>query len=190
MSASVAATTSGGDATFTVGDAKAILTTTYPKLYSRFNYAFHGCEDATPLAEVVAAIKSDVRGWLNNMPDNFKTSNHALSRPKFGLIFVLKNEQVRAVLGEEECDATIDAIESAWEACKRELVAVVKDESTNTVDDHSMLVNVLSDSLVALVNLHYDDVVAALVQNLIRQVHSQNGDEALAALLRTKLNIR
>ena len=105
-----------------VADAKRLLTVSYPKLFSRFNHAFHGYEDASELVAAIDAITSDVRAWLSEMPANFKTSAHALSRPKFGLIFVLKNALVRAALGDAKCAAAVAAIERGWETCYKDIV--------------------------------------------------------------------
>jgi hypothetical protein len=176
MATTADALTSAG--VLTVGDAKAMVTTTYPKLYSRFNYAFHGHDDGAPLAEVVEAIKGDVHAWLAGMPDNFKSSNHALSRPKFGLMFVLKSERVRAQLGDEACEAAIDAVEGAWDACKRELVVAKEADSAPATEHEDELllrsrrdddVKLLSEALVSLLARHYDDNIATLVSNLLKR---------------------
>jgi hypothetical protein len=117
-----------------VADAKAFLTASYPKLFSRFVFAFQGHEDSAPLGGVVDAIASDVAGWFRSMPDNFKTSSHALSRPKFGLLFVLKDAEVRKSVGEQRCAAAVEAIERAWEECKKAIVVPSVKESKGGAD--------------------------------------------------------
>jgi hypothetical protein len=170
--------------TLLVGDAKRLITTTYPKLYSRFNYAFHGHEDSEPLSEAIDVITSDIAAWLKSMPDNFKTSNHALSRPKYGLIFVLKHDAIRASIGDAHCTAAIAAIERAWDECKKDIVVVsVKEDATpaaaaaaaGSLDDdlHARIYELtarnelLTVTLVAMLGKHYDGVVAALVESLL-----------------------
>ena len=164
-----------------VGDAKRLVTATYPKLYSRFNYAFHGHEDSEPLSEAVDVITSDIASWLKSMPDNFKTSNHALSRPKYGLIFVLKHDAIRAALGDAHCSAAIGAIERTWDECKKDIVVVVVKEDaaapapTDSHDDdlHARIDELtarnelLAATLLAMLGKHYDGVVAALVESLL-----------------------
>ena len=175
-----------------VADAKRLLTVSYPKLFSRFNHAFHGYEDASELVAAIDAITSDVRAWLTEMPANFKTSSHALSRPKFGLIFVLKNALVRAALGDAKCAAAVAAIERGWETNHKDIVvpkpppqpavsgtAGGADESEGTSaaaaaadmqEKHYELLErtkLLERALVQLLEKNYDDVVAGLVQGLL-----------------------
>ena len=159
----------------TVSSAKTLISTTYPKLYSRFNYAFYGHEDCAPLAEVIDIITANVSAWLQTMPDNFKTSNHALSRPKYGLIFVLKHETVRASLTDAYCQAAVDAIEKVWDECKKELVVAkddvplleTEDELRAKIEDLTAKNDVLSAALIAQLSKHYDDSVADLVETLL-----------------------
>jgi hypothetical protein len=176
--AAAAAVAVAASASLTVADAKALILTTYPKLYSRFNYAFYGHEDCAPLSEVVDVITANVHAWLQSMPDNFKTSNHALSRPKYGLIFVLKHETVRASLGEAYCQAAVDAIEKVWDDCKKELVVAkddvplleTEDELRAKIEDLAAKNDVLSAALIAQLSKHYDDTVADLVETLLNRV--------------------
>ena len=158
-----------------VADAKALITETYPKLYSRFNFAFHGHEDGAPLSEVIDVITADVRAWLQSMPDNFKTSNHALSRPKYGLVFVLKNDDVRAALGDEYCTAAVAAIEKVWDECKKDIVVIKDDiplleseeELRAKIEDLSAKNDILSAALVGLLSKHYDADISSLFETLL-----------------------
>lgn len=161
-----------------VADAKRLITATYPKLFSRFNFAFHGHEDDEPLSDVIDTIASDVLRWLQAMPENFKTSSHALSRPKFGLLFVLKHSAVRERIGEACCNTAADTVELAWEECKRALVVVKDDpaqvleseeELRGRVDDLVAKNEVLSEALVALINTHYDQSIASLFETLLKR---------------------
>jgi len=164
--------------TLLVSDAKALITATYPKLFSRFNYAFNGHADSASLAEAVDAISSDVLAWLQAMPDNFKTSSHALSRPKFGLIFALKHEGVRASLGEARCVSAIEAVEGAWEDCKKALVPA-KDEVVaplleceedlrSRVEELTTKNDMITVALVSLIAKHHDASIATLVETLLK----------------------
>ena len=156
-------------------DAKTLITLTYPKLYSRFNYAFYGHEDGAPLSEVIDVITADVRAWLQTMPDNFKTSNHALSRPKYGLVFVLKNEDVRAALGDEYCSAAVEAVEKVWDECKKDIVVIKDDvplleseeELRAKIEDLTSKNEVLSSAMVGLLAKHYDSDISALFETLL-----------------------
>ena len=173
-----------------VADAKRLLTVSYPKLFSRFNHAFHGHDDASELVAAIDAITSDVRAWLSEMPANFKTSAHALSRPKFGLIFVLKNALVRAALGDAKCAAAVAAIERGWETCYKDIVvpkppqpavssataggddsegtsAAAADMLQEKHDELLARTKLLERALVQLLEKNYDDVVAGLVQGLL-----------------------
>jgi len=178
-----------------VSDAKALVTSTYPKLCGRFNFAFHGYDDATPLRGAVDGIVGDVLAWLTAMPDKFRTSNHSLSRPKFGLVFVLKHEAVRATLGDAYCQAAIDTVERLWEDCKKDLVvpqapkdpaalggasrAVVKiegvvgeedelDELRGRVEELKAANAFVSGALVEHLRTAHGEGVASLVQSLLR----------------------
>jgi hypothetical protein len=162
-------------AALTVADAKNLILVTYPKLYSRFNYAFYGHEDSAPLLEVIDVIRADVRAWLSSMPDNFKTSNHALSRPKFGLVFVLKHDKVHEVLGEAYCNAAADAVEKGWDECKKDLVVLkddapileTEDELRARLEEVVALNETLSAMLNSLVAKHYDPTIAACFETLL-----------------------
>lgn len=105
-----------------VSDAKKLIAAKYLKLHGRFNTAFNGLPEDMTLKDAIDTIEGDVAGWLVSMPDNFKTSNHALSRPKFGISFLLQNEEVRAILGSEYCDLKNTHIERAFEALKKDIV--------------------------------------------------------------------
>ena len=172
------AATAPAATTFTVADAKRLIIETYPKLYSRFNYAFHGHEDAAPLVGVVDAIKSDVRTWLQSMPDNFKTSNHALSRPKYGLLFVLKTDEARAALGDDYCGPAVDAIERAWDECKKDVVVSKEDvplleseeELRAKIDDLAAKNEIMSTALISLLSKHYDADISALFETLLSKI--------------------
>jgi hypothetical protein len=163
---------------FTVRDAKRIITETYPKLFGRFNYAFHGHEDGAPLSEVVDVITANVRTWLESMPDNFKTSNHALSRPKYGIVFALKHVDVRAALGDEYCSAAAETIEKNWDECKKDIV-VSKDDAVTLESDDELRARVedltsknemLSSALVALIGKHYDTELVGLFKTLLNRI--------------------
>lgn len=163
---------------FTVHDAKKIITETYPKLFGRFNYAFHGHEDTAPLSEVVEVITADVRTWLESMPDNFKTSNHALSRPKYGIVFVLKHAAVREALGDEYCNKAVDLIEKNWEDCKKDIV-VTKDDVVTLESDDELRAKVdeltarnemLSMALLGLVKQHYDAEMASIFKAMLSKI--------------------
>lgn len=164
--------------TYTVRDAKSLIETTYPKLCTRFNMAFHAYSDATPLSDAITDIERDVYAWLKSMPDNFKTSNHALSRPKYGVVFILKNEHVRTVLGAPRCSEAIDAIESAWEECKRNLVVQMKD-CCRTSDSSSEYTDTFyKSSLVALVEKHYDSTISKIVEKLLEGRYEAGAGDA------------
>ena len=105
-----------------ISDGKKLIEAKYTKLHGRFNVAFNGLPDDMTLKDAIDTIAGDVSGWLAAMPDNYKTSNHALSRPKFGLSFLLQNEEVRAILGGEYCDLKNTSIERAFEALKKDFV--------------------------------------------------------------------
>ena len=105
-----------------VSDAKKLIEVKYPKLHGRFSYAFNGLPDDMPLKDAVDAIAGDVAGWLGAMPDNFKTSSHAISRPKFGLSYVLQLDDVKAVLGSQYCDDINSHIESVFDSLKKDYI--------------------------------------------------------------------
>lgn len=180
----------------TVGDAKGAIALMYPKLYARFNQAFHAFPDDLDIEDAVQQITADVEGWLTSMPDNFKTSHHALSRPKFGVFFVLKNEEVKARMGVEACEEAIKVIESQWDACKRKLVVAPPAPSVLLAaaaavsaaegegggggrgDDAGgaggaggagaeRLINTLSQSVRELLLRHYDETVVNLFDGLM-----------------------
>jgi hypothetical protein len=170
----------------TVGDAKGAIALEYPKLFARFNQAFHAFSDDTELDVAIPQIVADVEGWLASMPDNFKSTHHALSRPKFGALYVLKNEDVRARMGTEACDEAIHAIESQWDACKRKLVVAAPPAlAVSAADAHedaaevaevqqdvnarnARLVDTLSQGIRQLLQRHYDDTVVELFDGLLR----------------------
>lgn len=167
----------------TIGDAKSAIALEYPKLFARFNQAFHAFSDETEIEEAMVQITADVEGWLSSMPENFKTSHHALSRPKFGALYVLKNESVRERWGEDECDKAINAIESQWDACKRKLVAVAAPAPAASVqasaqeDDVGLdadkdkekdrLISTLAQGVRQLLSRHYDETVVDLFDGLM-----------------------
>ena len=159
-----------------VSDAKHLISVEYPKLNSRFNYAFHGHDDSTPLAEAVSAITSDVHSWLKSMPDNFKTSNHALSRPKYGLVFVLRNDSVRSSLGEQFCSSAIDTIERMWDECKKDIVNIkddvplleTEDELRAKLDDLTIKYDILSAALINVTSKQYDNDIGNLIGTLLK----------------------
>jgi hypothetical protein len=171
----MAATAPVASSVMTVGDAKNLVTTTYPKLFSRFNFAFNGHEDSTPLVEVVDVIRADVRAWLAAMPDNFKTSNHALSRPKFGLVFVLKHDSVRAALGEAYCSSAVALIDKTWDECKKDLVVAkddapaleTEDELRARIDDLTVQHEAVTTMVIDLITKHYDPTIAACFETLL-----------------------
>jgi hypothetical protein len=173
-----AMSTPATSSTITVGRAKELVEAAYPKLFTRFNFAFNGHEDSEPLSEVVSLIISDVRGWLQSMPDNFKSSNHALSRPKYGLSYVLRLDEVRADMGIEFCDKAVDIVEAGWEECKRDLVILKEDGSAPPlenseelrvkVDELTARNEMLSSALTAMLAKHYDSDVASLFQSLLQ----------------------
>ena len=105
-----------------VADAKKLIEVKYPKLHGRFNIAFNGLPDDMTIHDAIEAISTDVEGWIAAIPDNFKTSNHALSRPKFGISYILQNEEVRSILGKDYCDLKNAIIERAFEALKKDVV--------------------------------------------------------------------
>lgn len=157
-----------------VSDAKHRISTDYPKLNSRFNFAFHGYNDNTPLREAIDGITSDVLAWLKSMPENFKTSNHALSRPKYGLIFVLKAEEIRKHLGEMYCDNAIELIEGQWDNCKKDIVVAkegVPDETEEELraklDDVKSKNDFLVTAMTNLISIKYDREIAALFEALL-----------------------
>lgn len=160
----------------TVSDVKASLAITYPKLYTRFNQAFASYSDDTLIDDVITSITQDVDGWLNSMPENFKTTHHALSRPKFGILFALKNDTVRARLGEEVCDNAIHIIESRYDIVKHNIVKhndedILKHDKLSVemmnASVQSHLTHTLSDALIRLLETHYDTNVADLFKSLI-----------------------
>jgi hypothetical protein len=161
----------------TVKDAKALVATKYSKLHSRFNYAFHGHDDSTPLAEVVDVIRADVHTWLQSMPDNFKTTNHALSRPKFGLLYVLGLPEVQEALGADVCAATSLIVESSWDECKRDLVVAKDDAPVLESEDELRTrneelvakVDILTSALLDLLAKNYDTTVTTLVETLLKR---------------------
>jgi hypothetical protein len=128
-----------------VSDAKKLIEVKYPKLHGRFNYAFNGLPDDMLLKDAIDAIASDVAGWLGGLPDNFKTSGHAISRPKFGLSYVLQLEEVRAVLGGEYCDIKNKSIERAFEALKKDFVVPSEKKEGGSVGTASATANTLND---------------------------------------------
>jgi hypothetical protein len=174
----------------TVADAKRLVTACYPKLYSRFNHAFHGQDDTAQLMAAVDAVTANVDAWLAAMPDNFKTSTHALSRPKFGLVFVLKHDLVREALGEAWCATAVSAIERGWKLSHNDHVAPKPllppstpggtaglpgegcDDGTNEslkekydeLLERSLL---LERALVQLLEKNYDEYVCGLVSSLL-----------------------
>jgi hypothetical protein len=127
--------------------------------------------------DAVRQIASDVEGWLVSMPENFKTSTHALSRPKFGVAYVLKNDDVRSRVGADMCDELMNTIESQWSVCKGRVVippsidvasdAICDDTEKDVHGDDALLVDVLSDGLREMLRLHYNDVVAGLFDSLM-----------------------
>jgi hypothetical protein len=165
----------------TVGDAKNAIMLRYPKLYARFNQAFHTFPDSVQIEDAINQITADVDGWLSSMPENFKTSYHALSRPKFGVMFVLNNEEVRARLGVEACEDAIKKIESQWDECKRKLVVAAPSETDGQValldgggggdggeprNDES-LVRALEKGVRHLLMRHYDETIVELFDDLM-----------------------
>ena len=177
-------------ATLYVADARRLIAATYPRLFSRFNIAFAGRDGAETLADAVDAITADVAAWLGSMPDNFKTSMHALSRPKYGIVFVLKHDGVRASLGDARCAAWVGAIESGFESAKGALVvakaapaavpaglvepaaagggvAAELAASTSTIADLTARNEQLKSALLSVIEKNYDGVVASLVESLL-----------------------
>ena len=114
------------------------------------------------------------------MPDNFKTSYHALSRPKFGVLFVLKNEEIRARLGVEACEDAIKKIESQWDECKRKMVAAPSETDGPVVRldgggggggveprYNESLVRTLEKGVRDLLMRHYDETIVELFDGLM-----------------------
>jgi hypothetical protein len=135
--------------------------------------AFHAFPDDMDIDDAVQQITSDVEGWLTSMPDNFKTSYHALSRPKFGVLFVLKNDDVRARMGAEACDDAIKVIESQWDTCKCKMVAAPapapapEPVPSSSTSDSERLINTLSKSVRELLFRHYDETIVNLFDGLM-----------------------
>ena len=111
-----------------VSDAKKLIEVQYPKLHGRFNFAFNDLPEDMTLKDAIDAIAGDVPAWLTSMPDNLKSSSHALSRPKSGVSFLLQHEAVRAVLGSEYCDLKNTSIKRAFDAVKKDIV-ITSDKS-------------------------------------------------------------
>jgi hypothetical protein len=123
----------------TVSDAKSLLTTDYPKFGSRLNVAFHGFANDESIKSVVDKILADVSAWAASFPDNVKTSSLNISRPKCGLLHVLKDDKFRASLGIAYCTEATDAINRAWKDVQSRHVtasAVVKE--THQGDVHAI----------------------------------------------------
>lgn len=189
----------------TVSEAKALIVAEYPKLCGRFNVAFVGASDDELLLPVVDRILADVSGWVASFPDNFKTSSQAVSRPKFGLLYLLKHESVRASLGSPYCLQAIERIERAWDDVKRDHV-VAKDEKpaperqsgdaneastteddappTSTEDDLRAEIELLkatneflATALIEQIRAHCEPVTANLFESLLK-----GGGRPLSAL--------
>ena len=105
-----------------VSHGKQLLTALYPKLHGRFVFAFHGFSDDLPLRDAVEGVTHDVEGWLRSLPENFKSSTHALSRPKFGLTFVLRHDATKDALGAEFCRSSATLIDDQFERVKKDIV--------------------------------------------------------------------
>lgn len=182
-----------------VSDAKKLIEVKYPKLHGRFNFAFNGLPDDMTLREAVDAISGDVEGWLAAMPDNFKTSSHAISRPKFGLSFILQQEEVRAALGGDYCDIKNTGIEREFEALKKDFVvpaekkdvapavvagAPVGEAQEEEEEEDDEATDVGTRSLVT----RLEEENAFLKASLIRLVHEQHGS-TMSTIIGTLLNV-
>ena len=122
----------------TVADARRFLYEAYYTRFKSFKAAFFKRGDGDSLALFVDEIVSDVPAWLRRLPRRFRTSVASLSRPKHGLILVLKDENMRAALGEERCDAALAVVERCWLECRETLVAearVAEDNPAADTDD-------------------------------------------------------
>lgn len=110
----------------TVGDARAVLKKAYPKCYNiAFKYAFYARPDEMPLRNCVDEVRSDVPAWLATLPMKTPESIRSLSRAKFGLTYVLKQDGTKADLGEEFCDTAVKEIDEAWEKYKQAFIAAL-----------------------------------------------------------------
>lgn len=176
-----------------VSDAKRLLIASYPKLHGRFTFAFLGHEDDETLQAAVDSIVADVPGWLQSMPDNFKTTTHALSRPKFGLIFVLKHDQVREALGAAGCASAIDAIERGWEATYKGLV-IPKPAATDSAAP-SAAGEIEGGDLTEQQRCEYEERIeglaarSLLLERAVVQLLSKNYDDTVADLVQTLLQL-
>lgn len=149
-----------------VADAKKLIELKYPKLHGRFNFAFNGLPDDMPIKEAVDLIAGDVAGWLAAMPDNFKTSNHAISRPKFGLSYILQHEDVRAVLGGEYCDIKNTHIERAFEALKKDVVIPSEKKEKEMNDSTAVSDAAAVETVDAMTTGDDDDDVQATISKM------------------------
>lgn len=172
-------------ATPKVADAKRLVAACYPKLFSRFNVAFYGHEDDEELKSAIDALTADVGAWLSGLPENFKTSGHAMSRPKFGAIFVLKHPQVRQALGDAWCATSVDAIESRFEELHKGLVLPKKDVGGGPAPAGAPGEEIANDELVATLRAKNDELTnrLALIERVLVDILTKNYDSTVAGLV-------
>lgn len=177
-----------GGAAPKVADAKRLIATSYPKLFSRFNVAFYGHEDTEELKPAIDALTADVEAWLSGLPENFKTSAHAISRPKFGAVFVLKNAQVREALGEAWCNAAIDVIERRFDELHKALVlpkTPTASAPAEAVLSEEVVANEDAQQLVATLRAKNDELSnrLALIERVLVDILQKNYDSTVAGLV-------